>query len=235
MGSNGKRRALVVGGARGLGRKTAERLRALDYHVVVTGRSDNDCAAADLEFYQLDLETEVSMCVEEIADLVNHIRRVDVIVYAAGAYLVGQSIDNDEQNIITQLNLNIVALRFLTRCYLQEQLQNNDAVINELIIISSTSAIKLPVAELDYSYGKAALSCMASLLAKDQDRYRKVLLVEPGGMKGTSFYNGTDRDVSEFLDAGWVAGEIMRHREDCFQYRRVRIERSKNPKSEIIE
>lgn len=215
---------LIVGGTSGLGLELAERYAALGQSVFVTGRKDP--ARSELTFLPLSITANSGETAENVRKLKENLPQINTLVYAAGFYQEGHIDDLKEEEILTMVNTGLVAPSLLVH-----HLKNNPGKPLKVMLVTSSSQYTPRELEPIYTATKAGLGMLGASLSIDPG-IGKVLVVAPSGMK-TPFWSGT-KDVSEYLDPGWAAEEIIRLSSGPFKYKFAKILR--NPaRTEVVE
>ncbi len=205
---------LIVGGSSGLGLSLAGMLSG-GYNVYVTGRRDPH--RDHLKFITLDLSQSDGL-LSRVQVALMELPTIDLLIYAAGFYQEGSITDLSVEQICEMLNVGLVAALYITRELLLKQDE-----LGGFIAITSTSEWTPRPLEPIYTATKAALGMFANSLSLDS-RVSKTLVVGPGGM-ATRFWEGTGKDITEMLDPGWVAQQILDLFADSFRYKYARIPR----------
>lgn len=214
---------LVIGGTSGLGLELARDFSKSDKAVIITGRKDPYVDFAEFhEFYlhQLDLPAKIEAFVAKLP-------RIDKLVYAAGYFQEGRVTDLSNEQIEEMIDVCGRALVYFVRALLQKQ----DS-LDELVTITSTSQWTPRKLEPVYNFAKAAAGHFTNAIAED-GRIKKTMVAGPAGMD-TNFWKGTDQDTSTMNDPAWVAGQIMKCREQDYRYKFIRILREP-PRIEEVE
>jgi short-subunit dehydrogenase len=150
------------------------------------------------------------------------------IIYAAGFFQEGRISELTNDQIESMLNVGERGLAYLMRAVLRKQEQ-----LRELIVITSTSQFTPRQKEPVYNMVKAGAAMFGEAMSVD-GRVDKTLVVAPAGTR-TEFWDGQDcDDLDTMLDPVWVAGEIVKLRDDDFNYRFAKILRNE-PRVEIVE
>lgn len=193
----------IVGGTKGLGLELAKQYLSLGTRdVVVSGRDVGGLAShgftgAHAKTLRIDL-SEPGITDIDFSAIHGD---ADTLVYAAG---IGQheplaELDPVELNRIVQVNLTAPARIVQSLLARQRQLVR-------LVVVTSTSARTPRKDEAVYCASKAGLDMLARSFALDE-RIGQTIIVAPGGMK-TGFWDGTERDLSSFMDPAEVAKAI---------------------------
>lgn len=215
---------LIVGGTSGLGLEIAKDFHEEGDEVYVTGRRELD--EDGLHYEQFDLATP--NLPQRIGELVMTLPQINTLVYAAGYFQEGRITDLSEQQIEEMINVGGRGLIYFVRALLEKQ-----GELDELVTITSTSHWTPRKLEPVYNFAKAGAAHLSNGIAED-GRVGKVLVAGPAGMN-TAFWEGIERDdFDKMLDPSWVAGEVMKLREDDYQYRFAKIMREP-ARTEIVE
>ncbi len=203
---------LIIGGSSGLGLELAAAWSAT-HRVIVTGRTDPKSANATFLHLPLTGPRPLGL---EVDDLIFHLPRIDICIYAAGANEDGTITDLHDSEILKSVQLNLLAPALLMKHLLLKQ-----GELPGLIVITSTSQWTPRMREPMYTAGKAGLGMLAQSLSIDT-RIKKTLLAAPSGMD-TRFWEKTSRDTRDMLNPKWVAAEIRSTYETNFRYKFIRI------------
>jgi NAD(P)-dependent dehydrogenase (short-subunit alcohol dehydrogenase family) len=178
------RRALVIGGTKGVGRSVAARLRELGAKVLTTARSSSE-AGNDM-FVAADAATSAGCAA--IADAVH--RRfggIDIIVHVVGgssAPAGGFAVLDDEE-WQKELNLNLLPAVRLDRALLPVMIEQGSGVI--VHVTSIQRQMPLPNSTIAYAAAKAALSNYSKGLSKEVGpKGIRVVRVAPGWIETTA-------------------------------------------------
>lgn len=214
---------LIIGGTSGLGLELAKTMQISENTVYVTGRRKLDEPSLKYEFFDLS----APHLSQRLDEFVAKLPTIHTLIYAAGYFQEGLVTDLTEQQIEEMIDVGGRGLIYAVQALLAKQ-----GKLNELITITSTSQWTPRKLEPIYNFAKAGAAHFSNAMAED-GRVEKVLVAGPAGMD-TAFWEGTDHDVSKMLDPKWVAGEVMKLRNDAYHYRFAKILR--NPaRVEIVE
>lgn len=204
---------LIVGGSSGLGLALAKEFADQGDTVIVTGRTKPAIDFA--EFKKLDLsQKNIAGVIDKFVD---SLPQIDRLVYSAGFYQEGRVTDLSAEQIETMVQVAGTGLVYFMRAILNKQ-----GKLSELITITSTSQWTPRKFESIYNFAKAAIGHFSNAMAED-GRVNKVLVVGPSGMR-TKFWDGVKRDdLDKMLDKEWVAQEIMKARDDSYNYKFIQI------------
>lgn len=213
------RKALVVGGANGIGLSIALQLASGDeygkVYVVDRAALSAEYAGEKIEGYVFDLTSEDYSFFDRFAD-------IDTLMITAGFGKLALFRDLDEQYIISSMNVNATAvMRLIHRFY--------DALSSEKdfrcgVMVSIAGFMSSPFFSV-YGASKAALKIFIESVNVELEKagcQNRILNVSPGSIKGTSFNDGkTDVSMTEGL-----AKEIIGHlkaKDDLFipQYEEI--------------
>ncbi len=206
------RRALVVGGTKGLGLEIARRAQSHGTMPIVAGRSvDRDkgleIGGCRADSVLLDVTSGVSVdyAMKDIGDVTD----IDTLFFVAGQ---PPSMDQLLHTRIEEL-WNLYEVMCLGWMRVVRAFHERKKAPYALVTVASTTAWKVrPEGEVAYAGAKAAQAAMAANfhneLIVDFPGSRS-LIVYPGGMK-TDFLAGTGRDTSLWMDPAEVARLIWR-------------------------
>ncbi|MEU9190395.1 SDR family oxidoreductase [Streptomyces sp. NPDC048484] len=169
-------KALVTGGASGIGRATAELLAARGAQVAVL---DLDPASVQkpLLGYRADVTDDVSVR-RSVAAAVADLGGLDVLVNNAGIGAQGTVEDNDDEDWHRVMDVNVVGMVRVTRAALPHLRKSSHAAIVNTCSIAATAG--LPQRAL-YSASKGAVLSLTFAMAADHVREGvRVNCVNPG-------------------------------------------------------
>jgi len=215
---------LIVGGTSGLGLEIAKGFHEQGNDVFVTGRRELN--EDGLHYEQFDLTAPGLP--QRIGELVMKLPEINRLVYAAGYFQEGRVTDLNVKQIEEMIDVGGRGLIYFTKALLEKQ-----GKLDELITITSTSQWTPRKLEPIYNFAKAGAAHFSNAMAED-GRISKVLVAGPAGMN-TAFWEGIERDdFDKMLDPSWVAGEVVKLREDDYQYRFAKIMREP-ARVEVVE
>lgn len=179
-----KKRVLVTGGAKGIGKALVEALASKDYKVVATYSGSKESAEKlnkkyqNVSFYQVDL-TDRSALNTFITEIMNS-KPFDVLINNAGIWLGKPFEKMSETELFEQIDLNFAAPARLTHGLLPNLKQAKAPLV---INISSQAAQPVFPGEAMYSATKSALSTLSQVLRAELNPVGvRVLTVEPWGV-----------------------------------------------------
>ncbi|MEV6587499.1 SDR family NAD(P)-dependent oxidoreductase [Streptomyces acidicola] len=172
-------KALVTGGASGIGRATAELLAARGARVAVLDL-DPSSVEKPLLGYRADVTDDTSVreaVAAAVADLGGH-GVLDVLINNAGIGAQGTVEDNDDEQWHRVLDVNVVGMARVTRAALPHLRESAHAAIVNTCSIAATAG--LPQRAL-YSASKGAVLSLTLAMAADHVREGiRVNCVNPG-------------------------------------------------------
>src|SRR3989344_415162 len=167
-----KKRILVTGGARGIGRAIVEELVRSGYDIVATHYKTDDLVKG-AQYFRVDL-TDRGELDKFIAQMVNR-EPIDVLVNNAGLWLGKPFEKTAEAELFEQVDLNLTAPTRLTHGLLP-LLRKVEAPL--VVNISSQAAHPVFPGEAAYSAVKSALSTLSNVLRAE---------LNPLGIRVTTF------------------------------------------------
>lgn len=183
-----KRKAIITGATKGIGRAIAEALATEGYDIAVCSRNEKDLEAmkADFEvrFYNIEMIYQV-VDVSSKKDILafaqfveNQWHRVDVLVNNAGLFIPG-AIHLEEENALEKMmETNLYSAYYLTRAILPMMFNFNKGHIFNMCSVASQSAYANGGS---YSISKFALLGFSKNLREE---------MKPKGIKVTSIMPG---------------------------------------------
>lgn len=213
------RKALVVGGANGIGLSIALQLASGDeygkVYVVDRAALSAEYAGEKIEGYVFDLSSEDYSFFDRFAD-------IDTLMITAGFGKLALFRDLDEQYIISSMNVNATAVMRLIHRFYAALSSEKDFRCG--VMVSIAGFMSSPFFSV-YGASKAALKIFIESVNVELEKagcQNRILNVSPGSIKGTSFNDGkTDVSMTEGL-----AKEIIGHlkaKDDLFipQYEEI--------------
>jgi len=176
------RRALVVGGTKGLGRAVVQRLADAGAHVLAVGRMQpEESAAARIVL----VDVTVPASADTIADVVRDEGGVDIVVHVTGGSSAtgGGHATMSDADWDAELSLNLLAAVRLDRALSPGLLERGAGVI--VHVGSIQGRMPLYDGTLGYAAAKAALRAYSKGLANElAPQGIRVTTVSPGGIQG---------------------------------------------------
>ena len=111
-------RTLVVGGTSGLGSNLASRLYSLGHNVVVTGRGNHK---SSFQSYMLNVRHDNVQLAFELDRLVDELPEISTLIYSAACGEQGLISEHADEDIQSQIAVNITAPAMLLARILKKQ------------------------------------------------------------------------------------------------------------------
>ena len=213
------KRALIVGGANGIGLAIAKELSASDacekVYIV-------DKAILSEEYQDEKIESFVFDLTSADYSFFNRFTDIDSLFITAGFGKLSLFKDLDEQYIINSFNVNTIACIRIIKHFYNRLLQQDDFYCG--VMVSIAGFMSSPFFSV-YGASKAALKIFIESVNVELEKSgttNRILNVSPGSIKGTSFNQGkTDLQQTKQL-----ASEIISHlknKDDLFipQYEEI--------------
>lgn len=213
------KRALIVGGANGIGLAIAKELSASDacekVYIV-------DKAILAEEYQDDKIESFVFDLTSADYSFFNRFTDIDSLFITAGFGKLSLFKDLDEQYIINSFNVNTIACIRIIKHFYNRLLQQDDFYCG--VMVSIAGFMSSPFFSV-YGASKAALKIFIESVNVELEKSgttNRILNVSPGSIKGTSFNQGkTDLQQTKQL-----ASEIIAHlnnKDDLFipQYEEI--------------
>lgn len=166
------KRALVTGGAKGLGKAIAVALAQEGVHVAITGR--NEAALKQTAAALATWGTEVTYAVFDIADntavqreinsLSESFGHFDILINNAGISSFGSVADMDVDEWTSMIQVNLVGTYFVTKAVLPYFIQKNQG---DIVMVSSTAGLNGAATTSAYSASKFGLIGFADSLMRE--------------------------------------------------------------------
>jgi NAD(P)-dependent dehydrogenase (short-subunit alcohol dehydrogenase family) len=197
MGAFDGLRAIVTGGASGIGLTTARLLAEQGARVAVLDRdplSDSDQGpGSGLHGVQVDVSDD-SATQEAVTAAIEHLGQLDVLVNNAGIGAQGGVEDNTDDEWHRVLDVNVVGMVRVTRAALPALRRSSAAAIVNTSSIAATAGLPQRVL---YSASKGAVAAMTRAMAAD---------LLPDGIRVNAVNPGT-------ADTPWI-GRLLARAED---------------------
>jgi 3-oxoacyl-[acyl-carrier protein] reductase len=204
--------ALVTGASRGIGAAIAKRLSASGANgsslpVGITYRSDEDGAQAvvgeieegggEAVAVRADVSSpdEMESCFSELED---RFEWVSVLVNSAGTRVDGLSMQLDDDAWNSVLDTNLSAAYWCMRRALNPMLRSR---YGRIVNISSVVALRANPGQVNYAASKAGLIAATKTVAAEVARRGVTANVVAPGLIETSFIEGVNTDLVDFLPA----------------------------------
>lgn len=206
---------LIIGGSRGIGFELGKLYAAQGERIPVTGRKHPDQTVEQIEFKELNLSKD--SYIEDIERLIQDLDVINRLVFAPGYYQGGTVTDLAKSEILDMIQVCGTSGIFTARAILKKQ-----DVLNECIVITSTSQWKPRKLEPIYNFAKAGIAHFAHALSLDE-RVGKLLVAGPTGTK-TAFQAARNNvDMSTYHEPAWVAKQIFDYAQGNYSYKFIKI------------
>ena len=201
------KRALIVGGANGIGLAIAKELTQKEscekVYIV-------DKAPLAEEYQEEKIESHVFDLMSEDYSFFNHFTDIDSLMITAGFGKLALFKDLDEQHIINSFHVNTIASIRIIKYFYEKLLSDKDFYCG--VMVSISGFMSSPFFSV-YGATKAALKIFIESVNVELEKAEsnnRILNVSPGSIKGTSFNQGkTDLQLTQSL-----ANEIIAHLEN---------------------
>ena len=213
------KKALIVGGANGIGlsiaTELAKRKDCEKIYIVDKSELSKDYNNKKFECYQFDLTSNDYSFFDRFND-------IDTLMITAGFGRLALFKDLDEQHIINSMNVNSTAvMRVIHHFY--DKLQGTDDFYCG-VMVSIAGFMSSPFFSV-YGASKAALKIFIESVNVELEKggsANRILNVSPGSIKGTGFYKGkTDLSLTSQLSTEII--EHLERKDDLFipQYEEI--------------
>ncbi|MGW5381876.1 SDR family NAD(P)-dependent oxidoreductase [Nocardia sp. NPDC003963] len=208
-------RVVVVGGASGMGRASAELLAARGAKVAIVDRtaSEGNKVAADLggSFFEADV-TDHAGVETVLADAVAELGGLDIAVNTAGGGIAKRTLTktgpHDLESFTQIINLNLIATFNLNRLqawHMSQGEPNADGERGVIVNTASIAAFEGQIGQVAYTAAKAGIAGMALTMARDLGSVGvRVLAIAP-----SLFDTGILAGVPEEMVTPLVAGNAF--------------------------
>jgi len=166
------KRALVTGGAKGLGKAIAVALAKEGVHVAITGR--NETALKQTADELKTLGTQVTYAVFDVSDNVavqqgiNNLNETfgnfDILINNAGISSFSSVMDMEVQDWTAIINVNLLGTYFVTKAVLPQLIEKNQG---DIVMVSSTAGLNGAATTSAYSASKFGVIGFADSLMRE--------------------------------------------------------------------
>lgn len=166
------KRALVTGGAKGLGKAIAVALAKEGVHVAITGRNETALKQAADELKALG--TQVTYAVFDVSDNeavqqgINNLNETfgnfDILINNAGISSFSSVMDMDVQDWTEIINVNLLGTYFVTKAVLPQLIEKNQG---DIVMVSSTAGLNGAATTSAYSASKFGVIGFADSLMRE--------------------------------------------------------------------
>ncbi|MCS4226805.1 MULTISPECIES: 3-ketoacyl-ACP reductase [Sphingobacterium] len=166
------KRALVTGGAKGLGKAIAVALAKEGVHVAITGRNETALKLAADELKTLG--TQVTYAVFDVSDNeavqqgINNLNETfghfDILINNAGISSFSSVMDMDVQDWTEIINVNLLGTYFVTKAVLPQLIEKNQG---DIVMVSSTAGLNGAATTSAYSASKFGVIGFADSLMRE--------------------------------------------------------------------
>ncbi|WP_293925052.1 3-ketoacyl-ACP reductase [Sphingobacterium sp. UBA6320] len=166
------KKALVTGGARGLGKATALALAKEGVHVAITGRNEEQLkltvnelkglgVTATYAVFDISNLTAVQQAIEQLNQSFG---QFDIVINNAGIASFGSLMEMSPDTWTDIINTNVLGSYYVTKAILPQLIQKNEG---DIIFVSSTAGLNGAPTTSAYSASKFAVIGMADSLMRE--------------------------------------------------------------------
>ncbi len=200
-------RAIVTGGASGLGAATAELFRQRGAEVTVLDRDEAGQAAADAigaHFARTDVTDEASVAAA-IALAVERMGGIDICVNCAGVATAGKTLGREGPLALDSfrrvIEINLIGSFNVLRLAAAEMAKNGREENGVIVNTASVAAFDGQAGQAAYAASKAAIAGMNLPIARDLARNNIRICAIAPGIFGTPMLRGLPQEVQDSLAA----------------------------------
>jgi 3-oxoacyl-[acyl-carrier protein] reductase len=205
--------AIITAATKGIGRAISIKLAEQGYNLAICARNEQDLKtfASELSYTGVQikyLKTDCSIKADVYAFgdfALREFGSIDVLVNNAGTFLPAALLDETDDGFELQLNLNLKAAYFISKCIGKIMRAKRSGHIFNICSVASKEIVKNAGT---YSVTKTALLCLNNVLRQELAEYNvKVTAVLPGSTL-TSSWEGTDIPEEKFVQPEDIANTI---------------------------
>ena len=200
-------RAIITGGASGLGAATAEHFRQRGAQVTVLDRDDAGQAAAEAigaHFARTDVTDEDSVAAA-IALAVERMGGIDICVNCAGIVTAGRTLGREGPLALADfrrtIEINLIGSFNVLRLAAAEMAKNGREENGVIVNTASVAAFDGQSGQAAYAASKAAIAGMSLPIARDLSRSNIRICAIAPGIFGTPMLRSLPQDVQDSLAA----------------------------------
>ncbi|SHL95410.1 NAD(P)-dependent dehydrogenase, short-chain alcohol dehydrogenase family [Paracoccus solventivorans] len=200
-------RAIVTGGASGLGAATAELFRQRGAQVTVLDRDEAGQAAANAigaHFARTDVTDEASVAAA-IALAVERMGGIDICVNCAGVATAGKTLGREGPLALDSfrrvIEINLIGSFNVLRLAAAEMAKNGREENGVIVNTASVAAFDGQAGQAAYAASKAAIAGMNLPIARDLARNNIRICAIAPGIFGTPMLRGLPQEVQDSLAA----------------------------------
>ncbi len=205
--------AIITGATRGIGRAIAIKLAEAGYDLAVCSRNENELAeliksltytGVNVRAIKADLSIKEE-CYRFCNAVLERMPEADVLVNNAGVFLIGNILDEPDDQFESQLNLNLKSAYYCSKFFGKKMRERRSGHIFNICSVASKQ-----IAENagSYSVTKAALFSLNNVFREELLKYNvKVTAVLPGSTL-TSSWEGTDIPAERFVKPEDIAEAV---------------------------
>ena len=200
-------RAIITGGASGLGAATAQHFRQQGAQVTILDRDEAGQAAADAigaHFARTDVTDETSVAAA-IALAVERMGGIDICVNCAGVATAGKTLGREGPLALDSfrrvIEINLIGSFNVLRLAAAEMAKNGREENGVIVNTASVAAFDGQAGQAAYAASKAAIAGMNLPIARDLARNNIRICAIAPGIFGTPMLRGLPQEVQDSLAA----------------------------------
>ncbi len=197
-------RALVSGGAGGIGRATVAALAQADHIVAVADITQGDPPPGAVELFTSDL-SDPAACAAAVSSTAEAFGGLDVLVHAAGITRDGVSWKMEDDAWRSVLAVNLDAAFYLSRAAIPVMRQGGGGSI---VFVSSINGERGKFGQSNYAASKAGLHGLAKSLARELGHFGIRVNVVAPGMIRTAMTMSLPEEIQEAARQDTSLGRI---------------------------
>lgn len=207
--------AVITGGSRGIGRAIALKLAKEGFHLAIASRSQDkldqiskeiSAINSEINFFTSSTDMSVKTEVEAFATKVLEKGIPDLLVNNAGAFIMGQIVNEEEGVLEKQIETNVYSAYHLTRALLPKMMEQKSGHIFNMCSIASLMAY---TSGSSYTISKFALLGFSKALREELKPHNiKVTSIMPGAVMSDS-WAGSDIDPERIMKSEDIADMVL--------------------------
>ena len=201
------KKALITGGARGLGKATAIALAKEGVDIAISGRNEENLKQVVTELKELGVQATYQVfdianytdVQTGIAAIIKDFGTIDILINNAGIAAFGSVIDMDVATWKSMIDTNLMGTYYVTKEVLPHLIEKNQG---DVVIVSSTSGLNGSATSSSYSASKFGVIGFADSLMREVRKHNiRVCTLMPSTIASdmSKELNLTDGDPEKVL------------------------------------
>lgn len=199
---------LITGGSDGLGKVTAQKLKAAGYRVTILAKDENKTAAVAQEIGCEYVVADVTDY-EAVKSAISEAGEVDILINNAGIWLQGPFDENEPEKIKKIMEVNALGMMFAAHAVIPSMKQRKQG---RIINVMSQAGLAAKAERVPYNASKWAVTGFTKSLQQELKPFGiSVVGFYPGALSNEAIFEkaGNPRDMSKGLDLNTAADALV--------------------------